>query len=164
MHTFLMEAGRWQLRGNWLERHQETVGIKGQVLVAWSQDNWFTMVTKLVFAQSIGEKSEVTKRQDLSFLYKGRLNSAQNQYTFVLQHSMLGRLEGEGWVAPETIVQRYWAIGDIQGQDKNLSTLRQQCSGFESWYRLNERTYHVSSSIMTGHNLFSMMEALLEKH
>ena len=34
------------------------------------------------------------------------------QYTFVLQHSELGRVEGEGWIAPQSIVQRYWVLGD----------------------------------------------------
>jgi hypothetical protein len=162
MHTFLMEAGRWQLQGNWLERHQEIISVKGQVLVAWSQDNWFTMVTKLVFAQPKVELSEGTKHQDLSLIYKGRLNSAENQYSFVLQHSMLGRAEGEGWVGPETIIQKYWVIGDIQAQDSNFSRLGQH-SGFENWYRLNEKIYYLSSSIMIGHNLFSTMEAVLEK-
>jgi hypothetical protein len=158
-----MEAGRWQLEGNWLERHQETISVKGKVLVVWSQDNWFTMVTKLVFPRPNKGISNVTKLQDISFIYKGRLNSVQDRYTFVLQHSVLGRLEGEGWVAPETIVQRYWVIGDLSGQDRTISSLHQQSSGFESWYRLNEKTYQVSSTIMTTHHLFSMMEARLEK-
>lgn len=163
MHTFLMEAGRWQLKGSWLERHQATISVQGQTLVAWSPDNWFTMVTKLMLARPKLEVPEISKPEEISLIYKGRVNSTEDGYTFVLQHSMLGRLEGEGWVAPESIVQRYWAIETVKNKDKSVGGLNQQCSGFENWYRLNERSYHLSSSIVTGHHLFSTMEVLLEK-
>jgi hypothetical protein len=158
-----METGRWQLRGNWLERHQPPIELKGKVLVAWSQDNWFTMVTKLIFSQTDGVTLESTIRPEVSLVYKGRLNSVQDRYTFVLQHSMLGSVEGEGWIAPDTIVQTYWAIGGTQAPNPTLANLNHKCTGFESWYRLNESTYCLSSSIMMGHRLFGTMEAVLEK-
>ncbi len=102
------------------------------------------MVTKLVFPDS--------EREDISFQYRGRLDAGERQYTFVLQHSVLGRVEGEGWVAPESIVQRYWVLGD-----------RQRRSGFETRYQIDENTYYLSSSIMAGHYLTSTMEAILER-
>jgi hypothetical protein len=143
-HTFLIEPGRWTLQGNWLERHELPVIVKGGTLVGWSRDDWFTMVTKLVFPGS--------DREEISLQYRGRLDSQERQYTFVLQHSLLGRGEGEGWVAQESIVQRYWVLGD-----------RQRRSGFETIYRLDDNKYYLSSSIMSGHHLTSTMEATLER-
>ncbi len=144
-HTFLMEAGRWTLQGNWLERNSLPVVVKGKTLVGWSRDNWFTMVTKLVFP---GAETE-----EVSLQYRGRLALGDRQYTFVLQHSQLGRVEGEGWVAQDSIVQRYWVLGDRQ----------QRRSGFETLYRVDANTYHLTSGMMAGHFLISTMEAVLER-
>lgn len=143
-HTFLVEAGRWTLEGSWLERDGLPVNVKGKILIAWSRDNWFTMVTKLVFPG--------TEREEISLQYRGRLNAGDRQYTFVLQHSLLGRVEGEGWVAPESIVQRYWVLGD-----------RQRRTGFETLHHLENNRYCLSSSIMAGHYLNSTMEAQVER-
>jgi len=140
----LVEAGRWTLEGSWLERDGLPVNVKGKILIAWSRDNWFTMVTKLVFPG--------TEREEISLQYRGRLNAGDRQYTFVLQHSLLGRVEGEGWVAPESIVQRYWVLGD-----------RQRRTGFETLHHLENNRYCLSSSIMAGHYLNSTMEAQVER-
>ena len=72
--------------------------------------------------------------------------------TYVLQHTELGRVEGEGWIAPESIIQRYWALGD-----------RQRRSGFETLYRVADDRYHFSSGIMAGHYLTSALEAIIER-
>jgi hypothetical protein len=143
-HTFLMEAGRWTLQGNWLDRDTMPINVKGAILIAWSRDNWYTMVTKLMFPGA--------EREEIAFQYRGRLNVSDRQYTFVLQHSLLGRIEGEGWIAPESIVQRYWVLGD-----------RQRRTGFETLHRLSESKYCLSSSIMAGHYLTSTMEAVVER-
>jgi hypothetical protein len=143
-HTFLIETGRWTLQGTWLERNGMPILVKGKTLVAWSRDNWFTMVTKLVFPDS--------DREEIAFQYRGRLDAGERQYTFVLQHSLLGRVEGEGWVAPESIVQRYWVLND-----------RQRRSGFETLHQIDDNKYYLSSSILAGHYLTSMMEATLER-
>ncbi|MEL6247513.1 MAG: hypothetical protein AAFR15_05810, partial [Cyanobacteria bacterium J06627_15] len=81
------------------------------------------------------------------------MRGSDRQYTFVLQHSSLGRVEGEGWVAPESIVQRYWVLSD-----------RQRRTGFETLYRIEADKYHYSSGIMAGHYLTSTMEAVVERH
>ncbi|WP_199320167.1 hypothetical protein [Leptolyngbya sp. FACHB-261] len=141
-----MQSGRWSLEGNWLERDGMPLLVRGRTLVVWSRDAWFSMVTKLVFPDPEAE------REEIALQYKGRLDSAERQYTFVLQHSQLGRIEGEGWVAPDSIVQRYWVLND-----------RQRRSGFETLRRLDEDHYHVSSGIMAGHYLISIMEANLER-
>ncbi|NEQ21972.1 MAG: hypothetical protein F6K28_22780 [Microcoleus sp. SIO2G3] len=144
-HTFLLEAGRWTLQGSWLDRDGLPVTVKGKILVAWSRDGWYTMVTKLLFPMS--------DRPEVAFQYRGRLNPGERQYTFVLQHSELGRVEGEGWIAPESIVQRYWVLGD-----------RHRRTGFETLHRLDTHKYCLSSSIMSGHYLTSTMEAIVERH
>jgi len=143
-HTFLMEAGKWSLSGHWLERDQAAIPVEGKTIVAWSQENWFTMVTKLVFPNG--------DRPDISLQYRGRLDN-ERQYTFVLQHSELGRVEGEGWIAIKSIVQRYWVLGD-----------KQRRTGFEASQQIDKNIYYFSSSIMAGHYLTSTMEATLERH
>ncbi|MDJ1183482.1 hypothetical protein [Roseofilum casamattae] len=143
-HTFLMEPGRWTLEGNWLEKEGMPMPIRGATLVRWSQDNWFTMVTKLAFVNG--------DRDAISYQYKGRLDGGARQYTFVLQHSLLGKVEGEGWVAPDSIMQRYWVLGD-----------KKRRSSFEMLYRIDYDTYHLSSAVVAGHYLTSAMEVRLER-
>ena len=139
-----MEPGRWTLQGNWLERDQMPLIVKGKILVAWSRDQWFTMITKLTFPSD--------DREEVTLQLKGRLDSGDRRYTFVLQHSLLGRVEGEGWIAPESLVQRHWVLGD-----------RQRRSGFEVMYRLSDDRYYLSSTMLAGHYLTSIMEATLER-
>ncbi|MEL6322236.1 MAG: hypothetical protein AAFQ57_16570, partial [Cyanobacteria bacterium J06626_14] len=103
-HTFLLEAGRWVLNGNWLDRNGMLTPVKGRILVAWSRDDWYTQVTKLVFPEN--------ELEEIAFQYRGRLAQGDRRYSFVLQHSTFGRVEGEGWIAPESIVQCFWVLGD----------------------------------------------------
>ena len=144
-HRFLMEAGRWIIKGSWLERNEIPIAVKGKTIVAWSQENWFSMVTKLVFPDD-------STHEEISFQYRGRLDSGERHYTYVLQQSLLGRVEGEGWIGPDSIIQRYWVLGD-----------RQRRSGFETFYQFNQDTYLFSSGILAGHYLISTMEAILER-
>jgi hypothetical protein len=118
--------------------------VKGRILIAWSRDDWFTMVTKLIFPEA--------QIETISQQYRGRLDTGERRYTFVLQHSLLGRVEGEGWIAPESIIQRYWVLND-----------RQRRTGFETLHRLANDQYYLSSGIMAGHYLTSAMEATLER-
>jgi hypothetical protein len=140
-----MQPGRWTLQGNWLEREGLPIAVKGRILIAWSRDDWFTMITKLTFPYN--EHDEITLQ------YRGRLDAGDRRYTFVLQHSLLGRIEGEGWVAPESLVQRHWVLGDRQ----------QRRSSFETLYRVNDDRYYLSSTTLAGHHLNSTMEATLER-
>jgi hypothetical protein len=73
------------MQGNWLERNGMPISVKGMTLVAWNRDNWFTMATKLIFPGS--------DRSEISLQYKGRLHEGERQYTFLLQHSIWGRLK-----------------------------------------------------------------------
>lgn len=142
-HTFLLEPGRWKLEGSWLERDQMPIPIKGRLLIAWSQDNWFSLVSKLIFPN--GEK------EDISFQYRGRLGTGKREYTFVLQQSILGQIEGEGWIGADTIIQRHWVLTDSRR------------GGFETFYRINNNSYHLASGILNRHYLISTMEAILER-
>ncbi|GAL93297.1 MAG: hypothetical protein DWQ51_06320 [Microcystis wesenbergii TW10] len=142
-HTFLLEPGRWKLEGSWLERDKMPIPIKGRLLIAWSQDNWFSLVSKLIFPD--GEK------EDISFQYRGRLGTGKREYTFVLQQSILGQIEGEGWIGADTIIQRHWVLTDSRR------------GGFETFYRINNNSYHLASGILNRHYLISTMEAILER-
>ena len=144
-HTFLMESGQWTLEGSWIERNGVPITVKGKTLVSWNRTDWFSMVTKLVFPGG--------DREEIILQYRGHLNSDERQYTFVLQHSELGRVEGEGWIAPQSIVQRYWVLGDE----------RQRRTGFDTFHRVDHNRYYHSSGIMSGHYLTSTMEATLER-
>ncbi|MTJ47602.1 hypothetical protein [Dolichospermum sp. UHCC 0259] len=143
-HTFLLEPGRWVIQGNWLERNSQPIPLKGLTLVVWNRDNWFSMATKLIFPNS--------DRPEISFQYKGRLHDGERQYNFLLQHNILGQIEGEGWICPDTIVQRYWVLSD-----------RQRRSGFETLHRINDNQYYLTSGILVGHFLDSTIEANLER-
>jgi hypothetical protein len=151
-HSFLLEPGRWALQGNWLERNMMPINVKGMTLVAWHRDNWFTMATKLVFPGS--------DRPEISLQYKGRLDDGERHYSFLLQHSQLGQIEGEGWIGPETIVQRYWVISV---KDNSPAENRQRRSGFETLYRVDNETYLLTNGILAGHFLDRTMEAKLER-
>ncbi|PZU98853.1 MAG: hypothetical protein DCE90_03340 [Pseudanabaena sp.] len=145
-HTFLVQPGKWFLEGNWIERDSMSVQVKGKTLVGWSRDNfWFTMVTKLTFPNG--------DRDELTMAYKGRIDSDEKRFTFVLDHSSLGKVEGEGIIGPDSIIQRYWVIGD-----KKMRT------GFQTLYRRDSNVYTLTSGIIAGQNLESTMEATLTRH
>lgn len=143
-HSFLLDAGYWTLQGHWLERDLSPLPVQGRILISW-RDDWFTMVTKLVFPQQ--------NRADISCQYRGHVDSEARLYTFVLVHSLLGRVEGEGWIGPDSIVQRYWVLGDAQRRN-----------GVETLYCLNPTTYRISNATMMGHHLVNAMEATLSRH
>lgn len=141
-HSFLLEPGRWILQGHWLTRDTLPTPVKGKLLVAWKQADCFMLATKLSFPDS--------ELEDIICQFRGRMTSQMRQYTFVLQHSQLGQAEGEGWIAPETIVQRYWGLSD-----------KQRRTGFETLHQLSPDCYHYSCGVMSGHYLSSTMEAEL---
>jgi hypothetical protein len=143
-HRFFMEAGKWSMEGSWLEKDELPISVKGRTLIAWSADNWFTMVTKLVFAENT--------KADITFQYKGRLEAGERRYTYFLNQSLLGQVEGEGWIGNDSIIQRYWVLSD-----------RQRRNGFETFYKVNDQTYHYCGGIHSGLSLLSMMEGVLTR-
>jgi hypothetical protein len=140
-----MESGQWSLEGSWIERNGLPITVKGKTLVSWNRTDWFSMVTKLVFPGG--------DREEIILQYRGHLDSDERQFTFVLQHSELGRVEGEGLIAPQSIIQRYWVLGDE----------RQRRTGFETLHWVNDYKYYHCSGLMAGHYLTSAMEATIER-
>ena len=144
-HTFLVQPGKWTLEGNWVERDSMPIAVKGRTLVGWSKDNfWFTMVTKLTFPNS--------DREDLTMAYKGRIDSDERRFTYVADDSALGKIEGEGIIAPDSIIQRYWVMGDKRAR-----------TGFQTLYRRDSNIYSLASGLISGQNLESTMEAILTR-
>lgn len=145
VHTFILESGQWTIEGNWLERNGMLITVKGKTIVTWDRTDWFSMVTKLIFPSQ--------DREDIILQYKGRLDSDERHYTFLLQHSELGKVEGEGWLGIDSIIQRYWVLGnDVQRR-----------SGFETLLRLDEERYYSTSGVLSGLSLNSAMEATIER-
>ncbi len=143
-HSFLLEPGRWILQGSWLTRDALPTTVKGKLLVAWKAGDCFMLATKLTFPN--GDQDEIVMQA------KGRMTSRERQYTFVLQHSLLGQVEGEGWIAPQSIVQRYWGLSD-----------KQRRTGFETLRQISAERYHFSGGVMAGHHLISTIEAELAR-
>ena len=145
-HTFLVQPGKWTIEGNWIDGDSMPIQVKGRTLVGWSRDNfWFTMVTKLTFPDS--------DREELTMAYKGRIDSDERRFTFVVDDSSLGKVEGEGIIGLDSIVQRYWVMGD-----KKVRT------GFQTLYRRDNNIYSLASGLISGQNLESTMEAVLTRH
>ncbi len=141
-HSFLLEPGKWTLQGSWLTREALPTPVKGKILVVWKQNSYFRVVTKLSFPED--------EQADIVIQSRGRMTSQERQYTFVLQHSLLGQVEGEGWIAPESIVQRYWGLND-----------KQRRSGFETLRQISSDRYYLSGGEMAGHYLTNTLEAEL---
>jgi hypothetical protein len=144
-HTFLLEPGNWIIKGTWLDKKQIQIPFKGAMIVTWNQSNWFQLKTKIVFTS--GNMSELT------FEYKGLLPANKSQYAYVLKRSDFENIEGEGWVCSESIVQRYWVLGDNRHRN-----------GFETYVYLDDNTYHLTSGMMAGNHLINTMEGFLERH
>jgi hypothetical protein len=103
------------------------------------------MVTKLTFPDC--------DREELTMTYKGRIDSDERRFTFVMDDNFLGKVEGEGMIGPDSITQRYWVMGD-----KKMRT------GFQTLYRRDINTYSLASGLIAGQNLESTMEAILTRH
>lgn len=143
-HTFLLESGRWKLEGTFIDRKLGSMVVKGRTLVTWTKDDWFTMATKLNFPEC--------DLPELTLTYKGRLDPDECRFSFILQHSAMGKIEGEGWVAPESIMQRYWVM-----DDKQLRT------GFQTAYKRDDDCYYLCNAVVAGTSFVSNMEAVLTR-
>lgn len=143
-HSFLLQSGNWRINGHWLEQNEQPIPVTGKSIITWKQERWFTIVTEL----NIGQE---TDRKILG-KYKGHLDREGKSYTYVLKHNVLGNIEGEGWIGPQTIIQSYWVLGTSQRH-----------TGFDTYYRLNEDTYHFSSGVLISFSLNSTIEATLQR-
>ncbi|BAQ65360.1 hypothetical protein [Geminocystis sp. NIES-3709] len=144
-HTFLLEPSSWIIKGTWLDKNQTSYPFQGATIITWDQANWFSIKTKIVFPKS--------DRDGISYEYKGFLPAKKTQYTYVLKRSDFEKIEGEGWLSTDSIIQRYWVLGD-----------NRRLNGFETFFRLDEDTYHLTSGMMAGNHLYNTLEGILERH
>ncbi len=150
-HTFLVSNGRWTMHGHLLHRDGLLQPIHGKVMVVWNQDEWFTMVGQLAVPRQPNSNDPV--QPPITLQYRGRTGLASHQYTFMLQHSQLGQIEGEGWLLPDSIVQKFWILDDPERR-----------TGLEQFYRVNGDRYHWACNLMTGRSLVCSLDATLERH
>lgn len=141
-HSFLIEAGYWNVEGYWL-KPSLAIPLNGGMNITWKA-NWFKLTTSLV-----GDDESATK---IVYQCRGNLNYEEKYYTFVAQHSLFGNIEGEGRFNSQSIVQYYWFIG----------TANQQ-KGLDTYYRIDPDTYYLTSSILGGHGIKSTIEATLKR-
>ncbi|WP_299044073.1 hypothetical protein [uncultured Thermosynechococcus sp.] len=143
-HTFLVDGGRWLLRGTWLEANQEPIPVTRKILVSYTQEDWFSMAAKITFPDQ--------GKPELILQSRGKLELGEQMFTYVLHHSLLGRLEGEGWITPHAIVQQFILLGDAS-----------RCTGFEHYWQLSANHYALLSGIYNSHRLKQLLEATLER-
>ena len=143
-HSFLLQSGNWRINGYLSEHNEKPIPVTGKSTITWKQERWFTLVTELIVGQETEPK--------ITAKYRGHLDGQGKYYTYVLKHNVLGNIEGEGWIGPQTIIQSYWVLGTSQRH-----------TGFDTYYRLNEDTYHFSSGVLINLNLHSTIEATLQR-
>ena len=141
-HSFLLKPGKWTINGYLRHKNRPPVNVKGLITIKWKQEYWFKMVTQLMLSDQ--SQSEIICQ------YKGHLDNQGKSYTYVLQHSILGNIEGEGWISSQSIIQYHWIVGSSQRR-----------TGIDTFFYLGENIYHFTSVILESHNLSSTMEATI---
>ncbi len=143
-HSFLLESSFWNVTGHWLKPNLAPIPLEGTIQTAWKRENWFKITTNLTCND---EKATKIVSQ-----CRGNLNYKEKYYTYVSQHSLLGNIEGEGRLGFQSIVQYYWFIGTTSHQ-----------KGLDTFYYADSNTYHLTSSILEGHNVKYTIEAVLKR-
>lgn len=142
-HRFLLESAQWTVEGKYLQKNETAISFQGVIVISWTREYWFKMMTKLSIAES--------PAWEIVSQCKGHLDNQRKSYTYVLQHNILGNIEGEGCLSFDSIIQYYWVVG-----------AKQRRIGFDTFYRLSDNTYHLTSVFLESHNLTSTMEATLK--
>lgn len=142
-HSFLLQPGRWSISGHFRQKQQIPMIVRGFITITWQQEYWFKMVSQ--FTLNNESQSEIISQ------YKGHLDRDKKSYTYVLQHSILGNIEGEGWITSQSIIQYHWIVGGTKKR-----------TGIDTFYLISEDTYHFTSVILESHSLNSAMEATLK--
>lgn len=120
--------------------NESPIPFSGSAIVRWDQADWFTTLVTLDRGGSL------TKLE-----YRGRVPVGAERYTYVLQHSELGRVEGEGWVTPQAILHRFWVLNDPQKR-----------TGFENFVQASPEKYCYASGVISGLRLVSSVEGVFE--
>lgn len=143
-HSFLYEAGYWNVSGYLLKPSLTPILVRGEINTSWKRENWFKITTSLTFDDETATQMICQCR--------GNLNHQEQCYTYIAQHNLLGNIEGEGRLGLNSIVQYYWFMGT---ETKH--------KGIDSFYRLDRNTYSFTSSILSGHGFKSIIEATLKR-
>ena len=142
-HTFLVDAGYWNVTGHWLKPDTPPIALEGGITIAWKRANWFKLTTSLTCNDEAAT--------EIIYQCRGNLNYEAKHYTYVSQHSLLGNIEGEGRLGSQSIVQYYWFMGGSKQK------------GLDTYVYVDPNTYHFTSSILDGHSIKSTIEAVLSR-
>lgn len=143
-HSFLLESAYWNVNGHWLKPNLAPIPLQGNIQIVWKRENWFKMTTTLTCDDETATK--------IIYRCRGNLNYEEKHFTYVSQHSLFGNIEGEGRLGFQSIIQYYWFIGTANKQ-----------KGLDTFYCVDQSTYHLTSSILEGHSLKSTIEATLKR-
>ena len=143
-HSFLVEAGYWNVNGNWLKPNMAPIPLQGRIEITWKRTNWFKLTTKLICADR--------PATEIIYQCRGNLNYEAKNYTYVSQHSLFGNIEGEGKLGNQSIIQYYWFIGTSSKQ-----------KGLDTFTCMDKNTYYLTSSILDGHSIKNTIEAILTR-
>lgn len=150
-HTFLLQPGSWIIKGHSSDKNQHSIPFKGATIIVWDQSSWFTIKTKLVFDIKQQTSSEI--KSNLEFEYKGFLPENKRSYSYVLTRTDFDKIEGEGLITKDSIIQRYWMLEDTRRR-----------AVLETIFQLDEDSYHFSSTMMAGNNIINVIEGILQRH
>lgn len=142
-HTFLLKSARWTVEGHYWQKNSHSSTLKGSIEISWTRESWFKMKTHL--------STEESSSLEIITECKGFLDNQRKSYTYVLQHNILGSIEGEGWLGSDSIIQHYWIVDSTRSR-----------RGFDTFYRISEDAYHFNNVLLESHNLVSTMEATLK--
>ncbi|WP_319419684.1 hypothetical protein [Pleurocapsa sp. FMAR1] len=143
-HSFLVDAGYWNVKGHWLKPNLTPITLEGDIQIAWKRANWFKMTTSLACDDEAETK--------IIYQCRGNLNYEEKYYTYVAQHSLLGNIEGEGRLGLQSIIQYYWFLGTTTNK-----------KGLDTFYCIDQNTYYLTSNILEGHSLLSTIEVTLKR-
>lgn len=143
-HSFLIEAGYWNVTGHWLKPDLAPIPLAGGIKISWKRANWFKLTTSL--------SCEDEAATEIIYQCRGNLNYEARHYTYVSQHNLLGNIEGEGRLGNLSIIQYYWFVGNGSKQ-----------KGLDTFYCVDRNTYYLTSSVLSVHGIESTIEATLKR-
>jgi hypothetical protein len=126
-----------------LEGDSPPIPIKGRTLIGWSQDGfWFTIASQLTFPDS--------DRVPYTLTSKGRFHKRDGNFSFYIDHSEIGRMEGVGWVNHQTITQQFRVLGSDP-----------EVTGFEVLYQQAGDRYLLCRTMTKGNSMERVIEGTL---
>jgi len=126
-----------------LEPASSPLPLQGRLLIGWSQDGfWFTIASQLTFPN--------TDRNPYTLTCKGRFSHNNRNFHFSMDHSEIGRMEGEGWINHQTIAQKFRVLGN-----------NPELTGFEVLHQQASDRYLLCRTLFRGSSMERVIEATL---